>query len=435
MNFVVNTGSQQRDHDELNRYQQHYRAQGLELYAQPLPTGGYQVTIAPPASPQQPAAPAAPQQQYGAPAAPQQQYGAPQQQYGAPAAPQQQYGAPAAPQQQYGAPAAPQQQYGAPAAPQQQYGAPATPQQQYGAPQQQYGAPAAPQQQYGAPQQRYGAPAAPRQQYGASPAPAGPGGMAYAMAGGGAMAGAATGAIAPPLSLQRVAYLRKVYGLLGAAAFLALLAGWASVTLGPTATMTSPEGATVQVPLLVSLMLGNRIVMYGAFGLLFISTLGASAISKVRVVNVIALLGVALLMGIELAPMAFVAQYYAGIGATLSSNPIRDTMVMVMSVFTGITGYIFVTRKDFSWMSSILSMGVMVIFGACILTFVFKTEVFALAVASAGALLSIGMLLYVTSYIFRNSEMDDAVGDALALLVQLRNLFMFLLRILMSSRR
>ena len=49
--------------------------------------------------------------------------------------------------------------------------------------------------------------------------------------------------------------------------------------------------------------------------------------------------------------------------------------------------------------------------------------------------MSIGMLLYVTSYIFRNSEMDDAVGDALALLVQLRNLFMFLLRILMSSRR
>ena len=40
----------------------------------------------------------------------------------------------------------------------------------------------------------------------------------------------------------------------------------------------------------------------------------------------------------------------------------------------------------------------------------------------------------MTSYIFRNSEMDDPVGDALALLVQLRNLFMFLLRIFMSSR-
>jgi len=140
-------------------------------------------------------------------------------------------------------------------------------------------------------------------------------------------------------------------------------------------------------------------------------------------------------MGIELAPMAFVAQYFAGFGSTLSANPLRDTMVMVLAVFSGISGYIFVTRKDFSWMGSILSMGVMVIFGACLLTFVFKTEVFSLAVASAGALLSIGMLLYVTSYIFRNSEMDDPVGDALSLLVQLRNLFMFLLRILMSSRR
>ena len=45
------------------------------------------------------------------------------------------------------------------------------------------------------------------------------------------------------------------------------------------------------------------------------------------------------------------------------------------------------------------------------------------------------MLLLQTSRIFRSSQMDDAVGDCLALLVQLRNLFMFILRILMSSRR
>jgi len=31
MNFVVNTGEQRRDQEELARYQQHYRAQGLEL--------------------------------------------------------------------------------------------------------------------------------------------------------------------------------------------------------------------------------------------------------------------------------------------------------------------------------------------------------------------------------------------------------------------
>lgn len=396
MNFVVNTGSQQRDHEELNRYQQHYRAQGLELYAQPLPSGGYQVTIAPP----QGAPPAAP------PQAP--QYGA------APPGPPG-YAPPGPPN--YAPPGPPN--YAPPGPP--GYAPPAPPQ---------YGAAQAPPHQFG------GAPAG----YAASASPAGappPAGMSYAMAGGGAAAAPApaAGASAPPLTSQRVAYLRKVYGLLGVAAFIALFAGWASIALGPTETMTSPEGATVEVPLLVSLMLGNRIVMFAAFGLLFVSTLGASAVSKVKVINVIALMGVALLMGVELSPMVFVAQYYAGLGDTLSNNPVRDTMVMVMCVFGGITGYIFATRKDFSWMSSILSMGTMVVFGACILTFVFKTEVFSLAVASTGALLSIGMLLYVTSYIFRNSEMDDAVGDALALLVQLRNLFMFLLRILMSSRR
>lgn len=389
MNFVVNTGSQQRDHEELNRYQQHYRAQGLELYAQPLPSGGYQVTIAPPQAAPQVAPPPA----YAAPQPP--QYGA------VPPGPPG-YAPPGPPN--YAPPGPPG--YAPPGPP--NYAPPGPPG---------YAPPGPPQ---------YSAPNAPS-----------PAGMSYAMAGGGAAASpaAAPGAIAPPLTSQRVAYLRKVYGLLGVAAFIALSAGWASIALGPTETMTSPEGASVEVPLLVSLMLGNRIVMYGAFGLLFVSTLGASAVSKVRVVNVIALMGVALLMGVELSPMVFVAQYAAGLGATLSSNPVRDTLVMVMCVFSGITGYIFVTRKDFSWMSSILSMGTMVVFGACILTFVFKTEVFSLAVASTGALLSIGMLLYVTSYIFRNSEMDDAVGDALALLVQLRNLFMFLLRILMSSRR
>src|SRR5947209_4972382 len=144
MNFVVNTGNVQRDHEEIARYQQHYRAQGLEVYVQPMQSGGFQLTVAP--AQQAPAA--APQ--YGAP-----EYGAPPQQ-----------------------PAAPPGPYGA----------------------------------------------------------------AYAMAGAGPMAGGVAGDAAPPLTQQRVAYLRKVYGLLTVSAFLAVFSGWASVTLGPTVAMTSSEG-------------------------------------------------------------------------------------------------------------------------------------------------------------------------------------------------
>ena len=75
------------------------------------------------------------------------------------------------------------------------------------------------------------------------------------------------------------------------------------------------------------------------------------------------------------------------------------------------------------------------IFGASILAIFFHSEVFSLAIASVGALLAGGFLLMNTSRIFRTSSFDDAVGDALGLIVQLRNMFMWVLRILMSSRR
>ena len=68
---------------------------------------------------------------------------------------------------------------------------------------------------------------------------------------------------------------------------------------------------------------------------------------------------------------------------------------------------------------------------ARILTFVVGSELFTLAVCSVGALLAGLFLLFQTSMILRG-DMDDPVGDALVFLVQLRNLFMFLLRILMS---
>jgi modulator of FtsH protease len=254
-------------------------------------------------------------------------------------------------------------------------------------------------------------------------------------AGGAAAAIPGAGVAAEPLGAQRVAYLRKVYGLLAGSAFTAIAAGMVTMSIGtPEPATLMSTGEAVMVSPFMAMMINNPGLRYASFALLFGATFVASWVSKVKVLNVIALFGVAGLMGFELAPMAFFAQMMAGLGHTMSGNPVRDAFLMVGAVFIGITAYIFITRKDFSYLRASLSMGVGVVFCACLLTFVFQSEVFSLAVASVGALLSMGMLLYVTSYIFRNSEMDDPVGDALALLVQLRNLFMFLLRIFMSSR-
>lgn len=293
---------------------------------------------------------------------------------------------------------------------------------------------------YGGPTPSYGGPA-PAGYGGPQPAFASYGGpqpaMAHAHAGGSVDNAAnqlhaqASGGAAPALGSARVAYLRKVYGLLAASAALAIGAGSAVIYLSPTEMVPLDDGSSVEVPIAAAFLLHFHFL---AFGLLFVATLVASWVSRVRVLNVIALFGVSALMGLELAPMAFVAQLLASRGETLTANPVRDTFVMVGGIFAALTGYVFVTKKDFSYLKATLAMGFWVVFSAAILAIFLGSEPFSLAVASVGALLSIGFLLFQTSHIFRNSRMDDAVGDALGLIVQLRNLFVFLLRIFMSRR-
>jgi modulator of FtsH protease len=242
------------------------------------------------------------------------------------------------------------------------------------------------------------------------------------------------GTAAPALTQDRVKYLRKVYGLLLLSVIIAGAAGLVALNVG-TETVRDSYGHKVAVPILVSFLLGSRVAWYMMFGLLFVGTMAASAVSKVRGLNVVALFGVAALMGVQIAPMIFVAEYLAGLGRTLSAAPVLGAFLVTAGVFAGATSYVFITRKDFSYLGATLSMGFWVVFVGCFVAIFVNSEVFTLAIMSVGAIVAAGLLLVQTSRIFRNSAMDDAVGDCLVLLVQLRNLFVFVLRILMSSRR
>lgn len=241
---------------------------------------------------------------------------------------------------------------------------------------------------------------------------------------------AAEQAGAQPLSSERLAYLRKVYGLLGTAAFLAIGSGYALLELSPVAKYTR-SGIKFKAPTIVMDMIDNPILMYGAFGALILATFVASWTSKVKYLNVAMLMLVAVLMGVELAPMVMVAQILGGAGKTLSTAPVRDAFLMTGAVFAGVTGYVFVTKKDFSFLGAIVSMGTLVVLVGCILAFAFDSEIFTLAICSVGALVAGLFLMWQTWWVLKG-DMDDPVEDALVFLVQLRNLFMFLLRIFMS---
>lgn len=388
--YTVNTGNPDIDRQTVEAYRQSAAASGMMLDVQPLPTGGFHVRMSHPSMAGGAAAQQAqqPQQQW------QQQQSYQQQQWQQQQAAAQQQG-----WQQM------QQPY-------------AQAQQQW---QQQQAAAAQPPQQQNVAMQAQMA-------------------FAGAGAGGGAVGGALVGeqAKAPSLSQERIKYLRKVYGLLTATVFLAIASGWAALNLGGTVPWTAEDGAkkqAIQVPQLVSAMLENPALLYGAFGVLFVITLIAGWTSRIKGLNVAMLFLVGVVMGVQLAPMIYVAQVFAGMGDTLSASPVRDAGIMTGAIFASLTAYVFITKKDFSYMKGMLVMGTIIIFCACLMTFVFQSEMFSLAVASVGALLSAGWLLYMTSWITRKSKMDDPVGDALVFVVQLRNLFMFILRILMSARR
>jgi modulator of FtsH protease len=278
-------------------------------------------------------------------------------------------------------------------------------------------------QQQAAPPPSYGQPA-----YAAASGPTPP---PATVSGGGA--GAAIGDdadAAKPLSGARIAYLRKVYSLLAAAAVIAVVAGAVLMNLDVEAHRFLVNGhkVRIEVPGLVWTMIQNPGLWYASFGVLVGATFVASWTSKVPVLNVIMLFVVAALMGLEMVPSIWIAQARAGLGTSLSSDPVRDAGIMTVAVFGAVTGYAFITRKDFSYLGATLSMGVVILLCCCVFGLFLGSSIFALAIASVGALLAAGIILWITSVILRG-PMDDAVGDALILLVQLRNLFMWLLEI------
>ena len=104
------------------------------------------------------------------------------------------------------------------------------------------------------------------------------------------------------------------------------------------------------------------------------------------------------------------------------------------AAFFGLSGYVLVTRKDFSFMRSFLVVGVMVAFIAGIVSLVaalvgYPMPALALAVSAMFAVLMCGMILWQTSDIVNGGETNYVLAT-IGLYVSLYNLFTSLLHLL-----
>jgi modulator of FtsH protease len=234
-----------------------------------------------------------------------------------------------------------------------------------------------------------------------------------------ARAGALTAAAA-------LGYLRRVYFFFTLGVVAAIGGALVSLYTGTPVDVA----AGVSVPPLVAFTMEHWIVALVAY---FGTFMAASFLRRAPGVNALALLAYTFVTGLFLAPTLFFAQLMATHGQTLDASPVRDAFLLTGAAFTGLTAYVLVTKKDFSFLGAALSMGIWVILGAMLLGLFLHSAALSLAVASVGVLLFGGYILYDTSRLLHAPD-DDAIGAALRLFLDVVNLFLFLLRILASQR-
>lgn len=114
-----------------------------------------------------------------------------------------------------------------------------------------------------------------------------------------------------------------------------------------------------------------------------------------------------------------------------SPDVIPAAGILTGLLFAGLTYTAFTTKKDFSFLGSILSIGGFVALGIIIVSIMFG---FNLGVFFAGVMVfyAAGAILYTTSNIIHHYRTDQHVAASLALFASVALLFWYLLQILMS---
>jgi len=164
---------------------------------------------------------------------------------------------------------------------------------------------------------------------------------------------------------------------------------------------------------------GILITMVGYFGLLWL--VNRNRDKGLGVALVFALTG---FMGYTLGPI--ISHYLNMPGGT---QIVMNALGGTAAIFLGLSAYVLVTKRDFSFMGGFLMVGILVAFLAGLGAIFFSIPALSLAVSAAFVLLMSGLILYETSNIIHGGE-TNYVMATVSLFVSIFNLFTSLLHLL-----
>ena len=205
---------------------------------------------------------------------------------------------------------------------------------------------------------------------------------------------------------ERMGFIRKVYALFFAATLFAIGGVLAGLSFEP----------------LLMFAFRHPWVMFLA---MLGGVLGAQAVRHVPGVNLAALFGFTTLTGVVISPLIAIIR---------QANPgsIPAAGLLTVGIFGGLTAYVFVSKKDFSFMRGMLTTGLIVVILAGVVNIFLGASALGFGVAAAALLLFSGFVLYDTSNIIRRYPVNEYVAGALSLYLDAFNIFLALLRILNS---
>lgn len=110
---------------------------------------------------------------------------------------------------------------------------------------------------------------------------------------------------------------------------------------------------------------------------------------------------------------------------------LQKAAVMTIALFAGLSAVVILTKKDFSFLKSILAIGFFIAIGLIVAGTIFGFDL-GLWFSGAMVVLAAGSILYSTSNMVHKYDEEQYVAAALGLFASLMLLFWYILRIFMS---
>ena len=199
---------------------------------------------------------------------------------------------------------------------------------------------------------------------------------------------------------ERLVFIKKVYSLLAMSMGTAAIGAY--LGSGPLLLLVAPN-------MMLFFILQIALIFFASFA------------ARKPGLNMVALFSFTTVSGLTLGPLLY------QVGPSIAAEAFALTAI----TFAGLSMYVVVSKKDFSFMSGFLMTGLIVlVVGGLLNMFFIQSGMMHFVMSGASVLLFSGFILYDTSNILRYYGTDEYVSATLALYLDVLNLFIALLSIL-----